>query len=65
MASLGYVPVRQRGSHIRLEKRTPAGTHKITIVNHPEIAKGTLSDILDKVGLWVQVSKKELIEKLK
>ena len=65
MRSLGYVPIRQRGSHIRLEKKTPVGTHKITIVKHKEIAKGTLNDILDKVSLWTQVRKKELIKRLK
>ncbi|MBN2518249.1 MAG: type II toxin-antitoxin system HicA family toxin [Candidatus Altiarchaeota archaeon] len=65
MHSLGYVAVRQRGSHIRLEKKTPVGTHKITIVNHPEIAKGTLNDILDKVSLWVQIDKKGLIRRLR
>jgi predicted RNA binding protein YcfA (HicA-like mRNA interferase family) len=63
--SLGYIAIRQRGSHIRLEKKTPAGIHKITIVDHKEIAKGTLNDILDKVSLWTQMSKKELINKLK
>jgi predicted RNA binding protein YcfA (HicA-like mRNA interferase family) len=64
MHSLGYVAVRQRGSHIRLEKKTPVGTHKITIVNHKEIAKGTLDDILNKVSLWTQVSKEELKKRL-
>ena len=65
MHSLGYVAVRQRGSHIRLEKKTPVGTHKITIVNHKEIAKGTLDAILDKVSLWTQVDKEELKKRLK
>ena len=36
---LGYTVVRQRGSHLRLEKRTPLGTHKITVPYHDEIAK--------------------------
>lgn len=65
MSSLGYVSVRQRGSHIRLEKKTPVGTHKITIVNHKEIAKGTLDDILNKVSLWTQIDKEELKRRLK
>jgi len=57
--------VRQRGSHVRLEKLTEAGIHKITIPNHDPIAKGTLNDILTKVAVWNQISKDALIEKLK
>ncbi len=49
---LGYIEVRQRGSHVRLEKFTPAGTHKITVPNHDPVAKGTLSDILARVSVW-------------
>ncbi len=33
----GFVVVRQKGSHIRLEKNTPEGTIKITIPNHPTL----------------------------
>ena len=61
----GYSAVRQRGSHIRMEKATTAGTHKITIPNHNPVAKGTLNDILGKVAIWNQVSKEKLIEMLK
>ncbi|RLB33429.1 MAG: hypothetical protein DRH12_18385, partial [Deltaproteobacteria bacterium] len=31
LTSLGYNVVRQRGSHVRMEKKTSAGTHKITL----------------------------------
>ena len=60
----GYEIVRQKGSHIRLEKVTPAGTHKITIPNHDPIAKGMLNDILNKLSVWNQIPKKNLIEEL-
>ena len=63
LSSMGYQVVRQKGSHIRLEKSTPAGTHKITVPNHNPIAKGTLNDILSRVAMWNQVSKEELIKK--
>ena len=33
LTNIGYVIVRQHGSHIRLEKLTEAGTHKI---NHSQ-----------------------------
>jgi predicted RNA binding protein YcfA (HicA-like mRNA interferase family) len=65
LVSLNYEVVRQRGSHVRLEKLTKAGTHKITIPNHDPVAKGTLNDILTKVAIWNQISKDALIEKLK
>jgi predicted RNA binding protein YcfA (HicA-like mRNA interferase family) len=64
LVKLGYRVVRQRGSHIRLEKATAAGTHKLTVPNHAEIAAGTLSDILGKVAVWNQITKEQLIEML-
>lgn len=47
----GFVVVRQKGSHIRLEKNTPEGTIKITIPDHRELKKGTLHQILKAAGL--------------
>jgi len=61
LKSIGYEVVRQRGSHIRLEKSTDIGVHKITIPNHNPIAKGTLNDILNKVSLWNQIAKEQLV----
>ncbi len=61
---LGYVMERQKGSHVRLRKISALGEHNITVPRHPEIAKGTLNDILSKVSLWNNISKKELIEML-
>jgi hypothetical protein len=40
------------------------GTHNITVPVHGVVAKGTLNDILNKVGLWTGVSKDELISRL-
>jgi predicted RNA binding protein YcfA (HicA-like mRNA interferase family) len=65
LTKLGYEIIRQKGSHIRLRKITKIGEHKITIPNHPELATGTLNDILSKVGLWNSVSKEDLISQLK
>jgi predicted RNA binding protein YcfA (HicA-like mRNA interferase family) len=65
LTSLDYVTTRQKGSHIRLEKKTGVGTHKITIPNHDPIAKGTLNDILNKVSIWNQIAKEALVEMLK
>lgn len=62
---LGYDVECQRGSHIRMKKQMPTGHHSVTVPAHREIAKGTLSDILDKVSIYTQVSKDHLIELLR
>ena len=65
LQSLGYQVVRQRGSHIQLRKTLPAGEHNITVPAHKIIAKGTLNDILNRISLWNNISKADLIERLK
>jgi predicted RNA binding protein YcfA (HicA-like mRNA interferase family) len=47
----GFIEVRQKGSHISLQKITLEKTYKTVIPMHPEIAKGTLIDILQQTGL--------------
>ena len=64
LVAMSYEIVRQRGSHVRLEKITKGGVHKITIPVHDPVAKGTLNDILTKVSMWNQVPKEDLIAKL-
>ncbi len=65
LRSLGYEVVRQRGSHIRLRKSTPLGEHNITVPAHRILAKGTLSDILNRISLWNNIPKEDLIERMK
>jgi predicted RNA binding protein YcfA (HicA-like mRNA interferase family) len=62
---LGYEVIRQRGSHIRLRKIMALGEHNITVSVHKVLAKGTLNDILTKVSLWNNISKRELIDRLR
>ena len=62
--SLGYETTRQKGSHIRLQRRTALGEHNLTVPDHKTLAKGTLNDILTKVSLWNNLSKDELIRRL-
>ena len=57
LTSLGYQVVRQRGSHVRLERYHSGTTHAITIPNHREIAKGTLNDIIGAVARATQLNK--------
>lgn len=65
LASLGYEVQRQRGSHIRLKRKTSAGSHCVTVPAHGEIARGTLNDIVNSVSLNSQISKEELLERLR
>lgn len=62
---LGYMVVRQRGSHVRLVKSSSLGEHKITIPMHKDLAKGTLNSILTQISLWNNISRDELIGMLK
>ncbi len=56
----GFVEMRQKGSHVSLEKRTPDGYWRTVVPLHREIRVGTLSDILNQTGL----SKEDLRELL-
>jgi predicted RNA binding protein YcfA (HicA-like mRNA interferase family) len=50
----GWVVVRQRGSHIRLQKHTPTETLKITIPAHRPVKRSTLSHILKHARLSLE-----------
>ena len=47
----GFIAIRQKGSHVRLEKFDGEKTIKITVPLHPEIKKGTLNRIIKDAGL--------------
>jgi predicted RNA binding protein YcfA (HicA-like mRNA interferase family) len=65
LVSLGYEVIRQKGSHIRVSKRNQLGEHNLTVPDHDELAKGTLNDLLTQVSLWNNISKRDLIERLR
>ena len=50
----GFRVVRQRGSHVRLEKRTEDKMIKLTVPLHKSVKKGTLRRIIKDAGLTVQ-----------
>ncbi|MBI5686257.1 MAG: type II toxin-antitoxin system HicA family toxin [Verrucomicrobia bacterium] len=52
----GFVVLRQKGSHVSLERRSAEGYWRTIVPLHREIRPGTLSDILRQTGL----SKEEL-----
>ena len=47
----GWVVVRQKGSHVRIQKHTPTETLKLTIPAHRPIKRSTLSHILKQAKL--------------
>lgn len=56
----GFEVLRQKGSHVALEKRVGEKAFRTVVPQHSTIAKGTLSDILKQAGLTIE----ELLELL-
>lgn len=50
----GWVVVRQRGSHIRLQEHTSEETLKLVVPAHRPIKRSTLAHILKQAGLSVE-----------
>ena len=50
----GWFVVRQRGSHIRLQKHTPGETLKLIVPAHRPVKRSTLSHILKQARLSVE-----------
>ena len=57
---LGFVVVRQKGSHIRLHKRTQQKTIKVTVPAHKPVKINTLRQILKQT----EISLKDLKDNL-
>ena len=51
LAKLGYIAIRQKGSHVRL---SCGGRTAVTVPLHDELDRGTLRAILREIGLSVQ-----------
>ena len=47
----GWVVVRQKGSHVRLQKHTAAETLKLTVPTHRPLKRSTLAHILKQARL--------------
>ncbi|OGP63123.1 MAG: hypothetical protein A2169_09845 [Deltaproteobacteria bacterium RBG_13_47_9] len=50
----GWLVLRQRGSHFRLQKRSPTEVLKLIIPAHRPIKRSTLSHILKQAKLTVE-----------
>ena len=62
LARLGYRPVRQSGSHIRLQCDDPL--HAITIPDHRPLHVGTLAAIIADVAAQQKMGRDELVRVL-
>ena len=47
----GWIVVRQRGSHVRLQKHTATETLKLTVPAHRPVKRTTLAHILKQANL--------------
>ena len=51
LARHGFVEVRQRGSHVIMQKQLEESTITVPVPNHPEIRIGTLQSIIRQSGI--------------
>ena len=51
LAGAGFVEVRQRGSHVVMQRRTATGTTTVPVPDHREVRIGTLQSIIRQSGL--------------
>ena len=47
----GFVLVRQRGSHMVMQRRVADSTTTVPVPDHPEVRRGTLQSIIRQSGL--------------
>ena len=58
LGTFGFVVAVQRGSHVKLARETESGRQTLTIANHRQLDKGTLSAIYRQTSRYV--SEKDL-----
>ena len=51
LASAGFEAVRQRGSHVMMQLRTPESTTTVPVPQHKELKTGTLLSIIRQAGV--------------
>ena len=65
LRKLGYEPTRQSGSHVRLTRCSSEGEHHVTIPLHKPLRVGTLTAILSEIAGHLDMSKVELISRIR
>lgn len=64
LATFGYVPTRQVGTHIRLTT-TRGGEHHVTIPAHDPIKVGTLAAIVRGVAEHLHIARDDVVRVIK
>ncbi|HKT87291.1 MAG TPA: type II toxin-antitoxin system HicA family toxin [Candidatus Sulfotelmatobacter sp.] len=54
LTRLGFVQVRQRGSHVVLKRTGSSGVRGCVVPMHSELATGTLRGVLKQAGVSVE-----------
>jgi predicted RNA binding protein YcfA (HicA-like mRNA interferase family) len=54
LLAAGFSEVSQKGSHVKYSKQHEAGTLIAIVPHHPEIAIGTLRNIVKQAGLTLE-----------
>ena len=60
----GYVLIRQRGSHMRLDSDYMGYSHRISVPRHAPMRAGTLNRILNDVAEYLEMEREELTRDL-
>ena len=64
LTRFGYTVTRQTGSHMRFTSNIKGVEHHITIPVHDSLRIGTLSQILNEVAPYLELSRDALVEAL-
>jgi predicted RNA binding protein YcfA (HicA-like mRNA interferase family) len=64
LRQFGYSVARQTGSHMRLSSMSKGIEHHVTIPAHKQLKVGTLAEILNEVGQYLEISREDLARKL-
>ena len=60
----GYVLIRQRGSHMRIESDYMGYFHRVSVPAHNPMRVGTLNRILTGVADYLELERDELLRRL-
>ena len=63
LEAVGYVVIRQKGSHVRMRHQGPPA-HTITVPVHNALKTGTLHGILTEVALMRSTTVDSLVQRL-
>lgn len=63
LRTMGYLPTRQKGGHLRLTTHQN-GEHHVTVPLHESLRVGTLANILSDVQTHFSLSRDELLERI-